>query len=55
MDISKMEVMFGDYCKKCKHFAKDGAEEPCNECLETWYRDGTRVPVKYESQKNQAV
>lgn len=51
METQKMEVMFGDYCRSCKYREREGSDPPCDECLETWYRDSTRVPINYEKQE----
>ena len=42
------EVYFDQYCKTCKHLAKDDLEEPCNECLDEPVNLGSHKPVKYE-------
>ena len=42
-------VRFDEYCYRCKHLDVDGADEPCNTCLEVEAREGTRVPEKYEA------
>lgn len=51
------EVRFDVYCPKCKHYEHKypnedfsfEAQEPCNTCLETGMREGTRVPEYYEA------
>ena len=42
------EVLFSEYCPKCKHFRTPEWEKPCHECLSVPTRDGTRVPENYE-------
>lgn len=41
-------VRYDRYCKTCKHWKLDQAEEPCNECLDTPTNYHSRKPVKYE-------
>ena len=42
------EVYFDQYCKSCKHLAKDDVEEPCNSCLDNPVNLGSHKPVNYE-------
>lgn len=37
------EVLFGEYCKKCKHEKCSDIKDPCDECLS--------VPARIDSQK----
>ena len=41
-------VDFDTYCKTCSYDKRDGAEEPCNECLRTPARKNSRKPVKWK-------
>ena len=57
MEQSIKEVMYGKYCPTCQFKDVDEANEPCEECLEQFFRDGSEKPVKYvakvaKSQKN---
>ena len=47
-------VKFDEYCPTCEHCNVDETEEPCNTCLETEAREGTRVPEKYEANEKRA-
>lgn len=47
-DEHYFEVLFNQYCKKCKHYGKKEAEEPCFECLEEPLNFETRKPIKFE-------
>lgn len=33
MENREKEVYFDEYCPKCKFYALDEAEEPCDSCL----------------------
>lgn len=41
-------VDFDVYCKTCAYEKRDGAEEPCNECLRNPARKNSRKPVKWK-------
>lgn len=45
------EVFFNEYCKLCKHVAKNPAESPCDECLSEPVNLYSHKPVKWEEQK----
>ena len=47
-------VRFDKYCPTCEHYNVDETEEPCNTCLETEAREGTRTPEKYEANEKRA-
>lgn len=47
MDASFMEVRFDIYCKKCKHEALQGNEDPCSNCISRPFMYGTDVPKLY--------
>lgn len=51
MDISMMEVEFGDYCKRCKYENVVESEEPCCECIIVSILEGTRKPEKFEEKE----
>lgn len=42
------EVNYASYCPKCKNFKVLETDEPCNECLTEYVREGTVKPVKFE-------
>lgn len=42
------EVHFHLYCLTCKHWKKNQAKEPCNECLNNPSNEYSHKPVKYE-------
>lgn len=50
MDNSTKFVDFS-FCKSCKHFETDQADEPCNSCLEVGAREGTCKPLNYKPSK----
>lgn len=48
MDEHFFEVLFHNYCKKCKHYGLPETEEPCRECIEENINFETRKPIKFE-------
>lgn len=44
-----MEVRFDVFCQSCKHYKKEGYEDPCNECLEYPMLANTAKPLNYDS------
>lgn len=42
------EVLFDQYCPKCKHFKVNETDEPCNTCLENPSNAHTSKPVNWE-------
>lgn len=48
MGDNMKEVIFSDYCCKCKHYDKNGTEEPCDECLSIPMRYDSHKPEKFE-------
>ena len=48
MEHDYREVRFDEYCKHCKHKAKNEDEEPCNECLEEYMNIHTEKPGRLE-------
>lgn len=40
---------FKKYCPICKHYEKEGFEDPCNDCLDYPVNQHTTKPVKYEA------
>lgn len=47
-------VEFDKFCQKCMNKDKSSTAEPCNECLTVPAREGTRKPIKFEEDKNNA-
>lgn len=45
-------VRYDRYCKLCKHWEKNQADEPCNTCLNNPTNEHSRKPVKYEKKGN---
>lgn len=45
------EVIFADYCYRCKHKDKGNTEEPCDECVSVPARPNSHKPEKYEAEK----
>ena len=48
MELNTREVMYGTYCKTCKHFEKEETDEICDECLEKFFREGSDIPENYD-------
>jgi hypothetical protein len=46
--MTKKEVYFFQYCLKCKHYAEDEDEDPCNECLTYPSNEDSHKPINYE-------
>lgn len=42
------EVIFYDYCSKCKHSDKPEDDDPCHECLNNPVNVYSHKPVKFE-------
>ena len=51
MQYEYKEVYYGEYCKACKHFDVDDADEPCNECLSNPINLHSHKPVKFEEKE----
>ena len=51
IDEEYREVLFGKYCKTCKHKDCEDTEEPCNECLDNPTNLYSQKPVKYEEKR----
>lgn len=52
MDEQQMKIVdFHKYCPTCKHTAKSGYEEPCDECLKEPVNLFSHKPVKFEERK----
>lgn len=47
-------VEFDKYCQKCRNKGTSATADPCNECLTVPAREGTRKPIKFEEDKNNA-
>lgn len=48
MENREKIVEFSVYCPTCKHYEKEGVEEPCDECLENPMNIDSHKPVKWE-------
>ena len=44
-------VNYNLYCPNCKHSNRREYEDPCFDCLDEPYNDGSRVPVKFEEKE----
>lgn len=51
MELRDKFVDFDVYCPMCKHFVKDGTEEPCNTCLECPVNEYSHKPVYFEEKE----
>lgn len=53
MDVLNEKIVdYDPWCDQCKYKDTLGTEEPCNECLSTPARMGSRKPVKFEEKDN---
>ena len=43
------------YCPKCTHYALNGTDEPCNECLTYPTNVNSHKPVKYKAKESNDV
>lgn len=50
--INEKIVRFDEFCKNCVNYNLDESESPCNECLSTPARPGTRKPEKFKEKDN---
>lgn len=46
------EVRYELYCKDCEYEKLNDYEDPCNECMEWPYREGTEVPFKFKKKES---
>ena len=49
MDTSVKEVAFWAFCPECKYWKLKEEEEPCCDCLEVPFKEGTNKPEKFEA------
>ena len=50
---NKKEVLFHDYCKRCKHWHTPEWEDPCDECLTEPCNINSHKPINFkEVEKN---
>lgn len=49
MNEGLKEVMYHNYCPKCKHEDVKNHEDPCDECLSEPARLYTEKPLKFEA------
>jgi len=47
MEKNEREVRFDIYCPLCKYAENAENYEPCCNCLEVFWRDGTAKPEQY--------
>lgn len=48
------EVCFHEWCKKCKHWPKNEAEDPCNDCLNEVCNRYSHKPIYFEPEETYA-
>lgn len=51
MEQMYKEVLFDQYCEKCKHNDNKETESPCDECLENPVNLYSHKPVKFEEKE----
>jgi hypothetical protein len=44
------EVLYSEYCSKCKYRDVEESEEPCNECLEYCSNWNSHKPLLFEEE-----
>ena len=49
MEDNMMEVAFDIICKLCKFKDVPETNDPCNECLDTGWRESTRKPIMFDA------
>lgn len=47
-DGIEKEVLFGQYCQKCKNRRVAETEDPCNECLTQGFNYNSNKPINFE-------
>lgn len=47
----RKEVLFNEYCAKCKHFKAKESDEPCCDCLAEPSNTDSHKPVYFEEDK----
>lgn len=53
MDNTK-EVRFDEYCKKCKHWEKSEADDPCYDCLDQGWNTNSHKPIYFDEDDKHA-
>lgn len=48
MEMRLKEVWYFKYCKSCEHFDKKESEDPCWDCLNEPFNDGSHKPTRYK-------
>lgn len=48
MENHNKEVLYSEYCFKCKNANLDETEDPCNECLTTFYNFESSKPINFD-------
>ena len=46
--VNIKEVYFNEYCPTCKHYEKGENEDPCWDCLDQGWNEGSHKPIKWE-------
>lgn len=47
--MATKEVLFSEYCPKCKHYEKLPSEDPCWDCLNQGWNYDSHKPIKFEA------
>ena len=47
--MATKEVLFNEYCPKCKHYEKLPSEDPCWDCLNQGWNYDSHKPIKFEA------
>lgn len=48
--IITKEVLFNEYCPKCKHYEKSESEDPCWDCLDQGWNENSHKPINFEEE-----
>lgn len=51
MEEGMKEVLFSEYCGKCKHSDLSEYEDPCDSCLSVPAREYSHKPMMFEEKK----
>ncbi len=47
-EIRDVEVRFDIWCKKCKDAKTPEEKDPCNECMDHFYNQGSTKPIYFK-------
>ena len=50
--VTTKEILYSEYCHKCKHRDESEAGDACHECLNTPARPNTHKPLNYKENKH---